>query len=303
MSLLECIPNISEGRRPEVFDGLVTRATAYPGIGLLDASSDRDHNRSVLTLAGEPEALHGFLLSLYEYALAEIDMRQHDGVHPCIGAVDVTPFVPLGTTPMATAVAAAGRLGASVAERFELPVFLYEEAARHPRRAALPAIRRGGLSGLAERLSEPAWRPDFGPARLHPRGGATVIGARFFLIAVNTILESADVELARQIAHTVRESSGGLPAVRALGLSLDERGAAQVSMNLVDYRRTSLATALAAVRREAAARGTGVAATEIIGLVPERALVEAAGELVPGPEAFADRSLEAHLREAGLAPG
>ncbi|MEO6192923.1 MAG: glutamate formimidoyltransferase [Thermoanaerobaculia bacterium] len=286
---LECVPNVSEGRRPEAVARLAAAASSPPGVRLLDVSSDPDHNRSVLTLAGEPGGLHQGLLALYEAALAEIDLTRHQGVHPRVGAVDVVPFVPLGDTPMAAAVAAAGRLAPEVARRFGLPVYLYERAARRPERTALANIRgnhrRGGFEGLAERLSDPAWAPDFGPSRVHPTAGATVIGARFFLIAFNAVLATADVTAARAIARRVRESGGGLPAVRAMGVHLASRGLAQVSMNLVDYRRTPVARALERVEEEAAALGTRVVETEIVGLVPAEAVRGVAWEALklPGP--------------------
>ncbi len=250
----------------------LVEAAAAPGVQLLDVSSDPDHNRSVLTLAGDPEGLHCSLLALYAAALAEIDLIRHQGAHPRVGAVDVVPFVPLGDTPMAAAVAAAERLAAAVAERFALPVYLYERAARRAERSSLALIRSGGLEGLAARLADPAWAPDFGPARLHPMAGGTVIGARFFLVAFNVVLATADVAVARAVARRVREANGGLPAVRALGIALSSRGLAQVSMNLLDYRRTSPLQALRRVEAEAAALGTRVLETEIVGLVPAAAV-------------------------------
>jgi glutamate formiminotransferase len=274
MPLLECVPNVSEGRRSEVISRLAA-AVSRPGVRLLDLSSDPDHNRSVLTLAGEPEALHTGLLALYETALAEIDLTRHRGVHPRVGAVDVVPFVPLGTTPMAAAVAAAERLGAAVAERFGLAVYLYEQAARRAERCALASIRRGGFEGFAAKLADPAWAPDFGPPHLHPTAGVTVIGARFFLIAFNAVLDTTDLAMARAVARAVRESGGGLPAVRAMGVWLQSRGRTQVSMNLVDFRRTPLLAALEGVRREAARRGARVIETELVGLVPEAAAADA----------------------------
>jgi len=290
---LECVPNVSEGRRPEVVARLAAAASSPSGVRLLDVSSDPDHNRSVLTLAGEPEGLHLGLLALYEAALAEIDLTRHQGVHPRVGAVDVAPFVPLGETPMAAAVAAAGRLAPEVARRFGLPVYLYERAARRPERTALSEIRRGGFEGLAGKLADPAWAPDFGPSRVHPTAGATVIGARFFLIAFNAMLATADVAAARAIARRVRESGGGLPAVRAMGVHLASRGLAQVSMNLVDYRRTPVARALERVEEEAAALGTRVVETEIVGLVPAAAVRGVAWEALrlPGPAAILEDRL------------
>jgi len=268
---LECVPNVSEGRRPRVVARLAAAASSAPGVRLLDLSSDLDHNRSVLTLAGDADGLQAALLALYKTALAEIDLARHQGVHPRVGAVDVVPFVPLGDTPMAAAVAAAERLASEVARRFGLPVYLYERAARRPGRTALADIRRGGFEGFAAKITDPAWAPDFGPARVHPAAGVTVIGARFFLVAFNAVLETPDAGIARAIARKVRESGGGLPAVRAMGVYLASRGLAQVSMNLVDFRRTPILTAFQRVRQEAEALGTRVIESEVIGLVPEAA--------------------------------
>jgi len=291
---------VSEGRRPEVVARLAAAASSPPGVTLLDVSSDPDHNRSVLTLAGEVEGLVQGLLALYEVALAEIDLRRHDGVHPRVGAVDVVPFIPLGETPMAAAVAAAERLAPEVARRFELPVYLYESAARVPERSALAAIRKGQFEGFAAKLREPLWAPDFGPARVHPTAGVTVIGARFFLIAFNAVLDTPDVAVARAIARRVRESGGGLPAVRAMGVYLASRGRAQVSMNLVDFRRTPVLRVLETVRAEAAALGASVVEGELIGLMPEEAALGAvrdALQLNRGPALIEDR-LRTSLRPA-----
>lgn len=290
-ALLQAIPNLSEARRAGVVERLAAAASGVPGAHLLDRSSDSDHNRTVLTLAGEAEALIAALTALFEVAVAEIDLGGHGGVHPRVGAVDVVPFVPLRETPMAAAVAAARTLAERVAERFELPVFLYEEAAAVPGRRLLPDLRRGGLEGLAERIGSPGWEPDLGPPRLHPTAGASVIGARTFLIAFNAVLDTGDLETARRIARAVREASGGLEALRAIGVSLESRGRMQVSMNLVDPRRTSMAAALAAVEAEAGRRGARVVETEVVGLVPEAAVT---GEL------GADRVLEHRLDAVGL---
>lgn len=247
---------MSEGRRPEVVARLVAGVTSVPGVRLLDLSSDPDHNRSVLTLTGEPGDLRAALLALYESALREIDLTRHSGVHPRVGAVDVVPFVPLGDTPMQEAVAAAEALAAQVAERFDLPVYLYEQAARMPGRRRLADGRRGGFEGFPARMADPAWAPDFGPPRVHPTARVTVIGARFSLIAFNVVLETADVAVARAIARRVRESGGGLPAVRAIGVHLESRGRAQVRMNLVDFRQTSVLQELSARLLRLHDRGT-----------------------------------------------
>lgn len=295
--LLESVPNVSEGRRPEVITRLV-EAVRRPEVRVLDVSSDPDHNRTVLTLAGEAEALYEALLRLYAVAIDAVDLGVQRGVHPRVGAVDVVPFVPLGETPMSTAVTAARRLGEAVGREHGLPVFLYEEAASRPERRNLADVRRGGLEGLGERMaSAEAWRPDFGPERLHPTAGATVIGARFFLIAFNAVLSTPDLGVARRVAAAVRAAGGGLPAVKAIGVYLASRGLAQVSMNLVDYRRTSLVAALARVRREAEALGARVVEAEIVGLVPEEALLGALRDALSLPELTADRILERRLGE------
>jgi glutamate formiminotransferase len=299
---LECVPNVSEGRRRDVIDRLARAAGSRPGARLLDLHSDRDHDRSVLTLAGDAEALTGALVALFEVAVAEIDMRRRGraepkGVHPCMGAVDVVPFVPLGDTPMAVAVAAAETLARAVAERFDVPVYLYEEAARVPARRDLAVVRRGGFEGLPERCASPAWAPDFGPPRPHLTAGASAIGARGFLVAFNAVLASDDLEAARAIARAVRESSGGLPALKALGVPLASRGRVQVSMNLTDFRQTSPYAAVQAVRREAAARGIEVAECELVGLIPEEAAERSLSEALLLPGFGWDRVLERRLAE------
>jgi glutamate formiminotransferase len=294
--LLECVPNVSEGRRTDAVARIARAVTATPGVRLLDLSSDPDHNRTVLTLAGEPAPLHQGLLALYEAALAEIDLRRHQGVHPRIGAVDVVPFVPLGETPMEEAVAAAHRLAPAVADRFGLPVYLYERAARREDRRRLADIRRGGFEGFPARISGPAWEPDHGPARVHPSAGVTVIGARFFLIAFNAVLDTADVAVACAIARQVRESGGGLPAVRAMGVYLASRGLAQVSMNLVDFRRTPVLAALARVRQEAAALGARVVESEVVGLVPEEAALGVVRDALQLSAFPAGKLIEGRLR-------
>ncbi len=301
MPLLECVPNVSEGRRPEVVARLAAAASSPPGVRLLDVSSDPDHNRSVLTLAGEAEGLVQGLLALYETAIDEIDLRRHEGVHPRVGAVDVVPFVPLGDTPMAEAIAAAERLAPEVARRFGLPVYLYERAARVPERAALATIRRGQFEGFAARIGEPLWAPDFGRPQVHPTAGVTVIGARFLLIAFNAVLDTADVEIARAIARRVRESGGGLPAVRAMGVYLASRNRAQVSMNLVDFRRTPVLVALERVRAEAATFGASVVEGELIGLMPEEAARGVVRQALRLPEVLeAPALIEDRLRSLPL---
>lgn len=298
--LLECVPNVSEGRSREALEALAAAIRGVRGAHLLDLAPDADHHRTVVTLAGGADALREAVLALFAWADRWIDLRRHRGVHPRIGAVDVVPFVPLAGATLEQAVAAARETAVAVAERFALPVFLYEEAASRPARRRLADLRRGELDGLAERLAEAEWRPDFGPAALHPRLGATVVGARFFLLAVNALLATAEVAVARDIARAVREASGGLPGVRALGLLLPSQGRAQVSMNLVDFRQTSLADLLARVAAEAAARGTEVVSTELVGLAPAEALLGPLRESLRNPELGLHKVLEHRLVDERL---
>ena len=276
MGLIEAVPNVSEGRRRDVVDAFAAAVSGVPGAALLDTSSDAAHNRSVFTLVGHAAALKSALLELYAAALARIDLRAHSGVHPRIGAVDVTPFVPLDAAGMPACVALAAELGAEVARRFDLPVYLYEQAARIPERRRLELVRRGGFENLNARMMRPEWRPDFGPATPHPTGGATAIGARRLLVAFNVNLDTGDVDVARSIARAVRASDGGLDAVKAIGVRTERPDVVQVSMNLVDFERTPLHEAFEAVRREAARHGVEVRDSEVVGLVPAAALLPAA---------------------------
>jgi glutamate formiminotransferase/formiminotetrahydrofolate cyclodeaminase len=244
---------------------------AAPGIHMLDRSSDPSHNRSVYTFAGEPHALRDAVLRLFTAAVDAIDLGAHDGVHPRIGAVDVVPFVPLQGATMDECVALAKNTAALVAERLHVPVFLYEEAAASDERRSLSDIRRGGVNGVALRMKQAAWRPDFGPSEPHPTAGATAIGARPILIAYNVNLASNRLGVAKRTASVIRASSGGLPHVKALGLQLDH-GVVQVSTNLTNYKETSMTTVFDAITREAAADGVRVLESEIVGLVPRDAL-------------------------------
>lgn len=266
------MPNVSEGRRAGPIARIAGAAGAGPGARLLDVSSDADHNRTVLTLAGAPDAVCEAARRVAAAAVAEIDLNRHEGVHPRIGAVDVVPFVPLYRASMAECAALAYRFAAYAAECLHLPVYLYAEAARRPEFRGLAAIRRGGFEGLRTAIGTAGRGPDLGPAQVHPTAGAVAVGARGVLIAMNVDLTGADVAVARAIARAVRESSGGLPAVQAMGVWLPRRGAAQVSMNLLDYRRTPPLAAFERVRDEAQRRGAGVAAGELIGCAPRDAL-------------------------------
>jgi glutamate formiminotransferase len=271
--LVESVPNVSEGRRLDVVDRLADALGSTPGVALLDRTSDASHNRSVFTLAGEHDAVLEGLERLVATAIHEIDMDAHEGEHPRIGAVDVIPFIPLGSTTMDDVVDLARGFGERIASRFDLPVFLYARAARRSDREKLADVRRGQYEGLKSEIDQHGRQPDFGPARMHPSAGAVAVGARPFLIAYNVNLDSDDVELARRIARRVRESGGGLPKLQASGFEVrePERGhplRAQVSMNLLDFDVTPLWMVWDAVRDLAAEDGIQLAESELIGLAP-----------------------------------
>ncbi len=272
--LIECVPNFSEGRRPEVIEAIADALRAYPAVRLLDVESDADHNRSVYTLVAPPDAIVPAMFDAIKTAAERIDLDAHRGEHPRIGATDVVPFVPLRGVAVEDCVKLAQTLGRRVGEELGIPVYLYEAAATRPDRVNLADVRRGQYEGLkAEIESNPDRRPDYGPARVGP-AGAVVIGARPFLIAYNVYLTTGDVEIARKIARTIRHSTGGLRYVKALGLSV--QGKAQVSMNLTDFRQTPIHVAVEMIRREAARYGVGIASGELIGMIPQQALLDAA---------------------------
>ncbi len=299
MAIVESIPNISEGRRANLIDAIATAVAATPGVRLLDRSSDASHNRTVLTLAGPPAAVREATLTLYAQALDAIDLRQHRGEHPRLGAVDVVPFVPIEGITMADCVSFAQEVAAEVGARFELPVYLYEEAAIDPARRNLEDIRRGEFEGLAEKMTRPGWAPDAGPASPHPSAGATVIGARMPLIAYNINLASDRLDVARKIAAAVRHSSGGLRYVKAMGVMLEDRRVAQVSMNLTNYEKTPLPRVFEFVKREAARYGVGILESEIVGLVPQAALLSAAEYYLQIEGFRPSLVLENRLRDGG----
>jgi glutamate formiminotransferase len=300
MKLFECVPNISEGRNRAWVDALVASLRAIPNLGVLDSTSDPSHHRSVITLAGSDAALVQALTTITECAVRDIDLRHHRGAHPRLGAVDVVPIIPLRQTTMSEAVALARSIGAELGQRFALPIYLYEAASVDPARRRLEVIRRGQFEGLAEKMATPGWQPDFGPSIPHPSAGATIVGARPFLIAFNVNLATTDVDAARRIARAVRESSGGLPCVKALGLWLVERGIAQVSMNLTDFTRTSVETAVQTVHRLAAEAKVEVLESELIGLIPAAALVDTTPARLGLRTFSADQIVETRLQQAGL---
>ncbi len=265
--LVECVPNVSEGRRREVIDRLAAAIEAVPGVRLLDRTSDPDHNRSVFTFAGAPDVVAVAALALVRAAYAEIDLRSHVGAHPRMGAVDVIPFVPLAGVTMDDCVALAKDVGLRIATEHDVPVYYYARAASRPDRVRLPDVRKPQFEGLGAVIGT-THVPDAGPSRVHPTAGAVVVGARPPLIAFNIELATADVEIAKRIAKEIRESSGGLPAVQALGFALTDPPRAQVSLNLLDHTVTSLARVWDEVELRARAAGVGILRGELIGLLP-----------------------------------
>ena len=276
MPTIECVPNISEGRRPDVINALADTLRAVHGLRVLDVQSDAAHNRSVFTLAGPADALAAGLPKLFEGAIAAIDLRTHQGEHPRMGAVDVVPFIPIDGVTMDDCVKLAKAVAADVAQRCALPIYLYEDASANPARKNLEDIRRGEFEGLAAKMARPEWAPDFGPAAPHVSAGASVIGARMPLIAYNINLATDRLDVAKKIAAAIRMSSGGLRFVKAMGIPLEERGIVQVSMNLTNYEKTPMYRVFDLVKREAERYGVQVLESEIVGLVPSAALTQTA---------------------------
>jgi glutamate formiminotransferase/formiminotetrahydrofolate cyclodeaminase len=294
--LVECVPNFSEGKDPAVLEALRAAIVAVPGVRLLDVQADAAHHRSVFTFVAPPEAAVEAAFGAMRVARERIDLTKHAGEHPRLGATDVVPFVPVSGMTMEDCVALARRLAERVGNELQIPVFLYARAAQRPERVLLPDVRKGEFEGLQGRMLE----PDFGPNRVHPTAGATAIGARPFLVAYNIYLDTADVSIAKEIAKKIRTSSGGLPAVQASGFEVE--GLAQVSMNLLDIDITPPATVFGAVKALAEKRGVGVKKSEIVGLIPERAVIGAAGAALQLPDA-ADHLLEAKIRKIRAAEG
>lgn len=289
--LVECVPNFSEGRDPQTVEAIRSAIAATPGVLLLRSERDTDHNRSVITFAGGPEAVLAGAFRGIELAVQLIDLTRHAGVHPRVGAADVVPFVPVDGVTLDDCVQLARTLGQRVWNQLGVPVYFYEAAALDPERVKLENVRRGGFE-------RPRLQPDLGGPRLHPTAGACVIGARKFLIAFNVNLNTSDVEVARSIARNIRASSGGLPHVKAIGVVLESRQLAQVSMNLTDFERTPLHVAFERVKDEAAAMGVEIAGSEIIGLVPKKAIEMTAAAYLGVENFTSDLILENRLLDA-----
>jgi glutamate formiminotransferase len=296
-SIVECVPNFSEGRKPETVARLVQAVQAIDSTCVLDTHIDADHNRSVITFVAAPEKIVEAAVRAVAVASELIDMRQHRGEHPRLGATDVLPFIPISGVSMEDCVAIAHEAGQRIARELSIPVFFYERAALQPERVNLEDVRRGALELLREQIAvEPGRAPDVGPLMVHETAGAVAVGARPFLIAFNVNLGTTDVTVARAIARTVRARHGGLPFVKALGFALSTRGLVQVSMNLVNYEATGMTQAYNAVRDEAARLGIEIVGTEIVGLVPEKALDRNAEYFQKLENLSEDKILENRLR-------
>lgn len=294
---MECVPNFSEGRDLEKIDKIVSPFRARQGVKLLDYSNDENHNRLVVTVVGEPEALKEAVIEAIGVAVKLIDLNHHQGQHPRMGAADVVPFIPIKGCTMDEAIALSKEVGARVAEAYNLPVFLYEKSASAPHRENLAAIRKGEFEGMAEKIHQPEWKPDFGPAERHPTAGTVAIGARMPLVAYNINLDTPSLEIAHGIAKKVRFIGGGLRFCKAMGVELKERGITQVSMNLTDYSKTAIYRAHEMVRFEARRYGVNIVGSEIIGLVPMEALIDTAAYYL-GLENFSmQQVLESRIME------
>lgn len=274
--LVECIPNVSEGRRTEVIESLVGVIKEVPGVVLLDYSSDASHNRSVITMVGDPDSVGEAAFRLAKAARDNIDLSHHTGEHPRMGAIDVIPFVPIKEMSVAECVELSKKVGERIYNELSIPVFLYEESATAPHRKNLAAIRKGQFEGMAEKVKQDKWHPDYGNDEIHPTAGVVAVGARAPLVAFNINLGTSDITVADKIAKIIRESSGGLKYVKALGVMLEDRNIAQVSINMCNYEKTPLYRVFELVRAEAARYGVNIIGSEIIGLTPMGALIDTA---------------------------
>lgn len=295
--IVECVPNFSEGRDREAMEKIVEPFRAVSGVKLLDYQSDKDHNRMVVTVIGEPEPLKEAVVAAVGKAVELIDLRTHEGQHPRMGATDVIPFIPIKHVDMTEAVEISKEVASQVSEQYGLPVFLYEESATSPHRKNLAAIRKGEFEGMAEKIKQPEWQPDYGPPRVHPSAGVTAIGARMPLVAFNVNLATSDLSIANDIARKVRHINGGLRFCKGIGVELKDRGIVQVSMNMTDFTKTALYRSLELVKIEARRYGVNVVGSEIIGLVPMAALIDCAVYYMGIEDFSMDQVLESRLME------
>ena len=295
--IVECIPNFSEGRDKEKIEAIVNVFRGVEGVKLLDYSSDADHNRSVVTVVGEPEALEKAIINMAEKVYENIDMSAHTGAHPRMGALDVVPFVPIDGITMEECVEIANRVGKVIAERFNIPVYLYEKAATASHRENLATVRKGQYEGFFEKIKEDKWAPDYGPKEVNVKGGCVAIAARQPLVAFNVNLGTDNLQIADTIAKTVRHLGGGLRFAKAMGVMLEDRNIAQVSMNLVNYEKTAVYRAFEMVKMEAKRYGVPVVGSEVIGLVPMAALINSAEYYLQIENFSMDQILERRISE------
>ena len=274
--ILECVPNFSEGRDLKIVEKIIDPFRKTDGVKLLDFQTDEDHNRSVVTVVGEPEPLKKSVIASMGIAIDLIDMTAHTGQHPRMGAIDVVPFIPVKNITVDEAVEVSKAVAQQVSNTFGLPIFLYEQSASNPGRQNLATIRKGQFEGMAEKIKDPDWKPDYGPAEIHPTAGVTAMGARMPLVAYNVNLDTGDIEIANQIAKQVRHISGGLRYCKGIGIELKDRGIVQVSLNMTDYTRTALYRVFELIKIEAQRWGVNVIGSEVIGLVPMQALIDCA---------------------------
>ena len=295
--IIQCVPNFSEGRDLKKIEKIVEPFRARDGVKLLDYQNDEDHNRAVVTVVGAPEPLKEAVIEAIGVAVEVIDMRQHQGQHPRMGATDVVPFIPVKNVTPQEAVAISKDVASKVAAKYNLPVYLYEKSAASPQRQNLATIRQGQFEGMAEKIRRPEWKPDYGPAQIHPSAGATAIGARMPLVAYNVNLDTGNFEIADRIAKQVRHISGGLRYCKGIGIELKDRGIVQVSMNMTDYTKTALYRVFELIKIEARRYGVNVVGSEIIGLVPMEALIDTAAYYL-GLEGFSmEQVLEYRIYE------
>ncbi|MFA7043455.1 MAG: glutamate formimidoyltransferase [Bacteroidales bacterium] len=295
--IVECVPNFSEGRNTGKMEKIIDCFRGKTGVKLLDYSNDVDHNRMVITAIGTPEAMKSAMVEAIGTAVREIDLTKHQGQHPRMGAADVVPFIPVSNMTMDEAINLAKEVAREAAEKFMLPMYLYEKAASAPHRENLAEVRKGQFEGLTEKMKSPLWKPDFGPDTPHPTAGATIIGARNYLIAYNVNLHSTDLEIAKAIARKVRFIGGGLRFCKAMGVNLQGKNMVQVSMNLTDFTKTSVYQAFEMVKMEAARYGISVAGSEVIGLLPLGVLVDTANYYLGIEDFTVNRVLEYRMLE------
>lgn len=296
-TIVECVPNFSEGRDLSVIEKIVAPFRGKDGVKLLDYQRDEDHNRMVVTVVGEPEPLKSAIIEAMGQAVEGIDMRRHKGQHPRMGATDVVPFIPIRNMTMEEAVTLSREVAQAAAEKYDLPVFLYEASATRPERKNLAAVRKGQFEGMAEKLKDPDWKPDFGPSAVHPTAGVTGVAARMPLVAYNVNLGTDRLEIAEAIAKKVRHINGGLRFCKGMGVELKDRGIVQVSMNLTDFTKTAVYRVFELIRIEARRYGVNIVGSEVVGLVPMAALVDTAVYYL-GIENFSmDQVLESRIME------